>query len=82
MSAAARPRANTDEGRAAASAALDRLAEGASEGTPVVELGLSGAATSALERLGIATVSHLLAYPALEWDRAPGERVSSWAPSV
>jgi hypothetical protein len=32
--------------------------------------------------LGIATVSHLLAYPALEWDRAPGERVSSWAPSV
>jgi serine/threonine protein kinase len=69
---AARPRTTTDEGRAADSAALDRLADAASEGTPVVELGLSGAATSALERLGIATVSQLLAYPALEWNRAPG----------
>jgi serine/threonine protein kinase len=69
---ATRPATNTDEDRAADAATLERLADAADEHTPVVELGLSGAATSALERLGLSTVGQLLAFPTLEWNRASG----------
>lgn len=69
---AGRPKTRTDEDRAADVATLERLADAATKTTPVVELGFSGAATSALERLGIATVAQLLDYPVLEWNRAPG----------
>ncbi len=75
FTAAARPATTTtDDGRAAAAAAvsLDRLAEAADEQTPVVELGLSGAAISALERLGLGTVGQLLSYPTALWNRATG----------
>ena len=72
FAAAARPVTTTDEDRAADVASLERLAEAASLETPVAELGLSGAATSALERLGLGTVEQLLAYPTAEWNRAAG----------
>ncbi len=72
FSVAARPATSTDEGRTADTATLDRLADAATPDTPVGELGLSGAATSALERLGLGTVELLLAYPTIEWNRAPG----------
>jgi hypothetical protein len=69
---ATRPTTNTEEDRAADAATLEQLAEAADEHTPVVELGLSGAATSALERLGLTTVGQLLAFPTIEWNRATG----------
>lgn len=72
FAAAARPVTTSDEDRAADAATLERLAEAADENTPVVELGLSGAATSALERLGLGTVAQLLAFPTADWNRAPG----------
>lgn len=48
------------------------LAEAAGPNTPVAELGLSGAAVSALERLGVGTVAQLLEYPTADWYRTPG----------
>jgi len=72
FAAAARPVTTTDDDRAADAASLERLADAASLETPVAELGLSGAATSALERLGLGTVEQLLAYPTAEWNRAVG----------
>lgn len=51
---------------------LDRLADEAELDTPIAELGLSGVALSALERLGIGTVGQLLSYPTADWNRAPG----------
>jgi serine/threonine protein kinase len=72
FAAATRPVTTTDEDRAADVASLERLADAASLETPVAELGLSGAATSALERLGLGTVEQLLAYPTVEWNRARG----------
>src|SRR6266508_2497761 len=72
FTAAARPVITTDEDRAADQASLERLADAAGLDTPVAELGLSGAAVSALERLGLGTVEQLLAYPIAEWNRAHG----------
>jgi len=72
FAAAARPVSTTEEDRAADAASLERLADAASLDTPVAELGLSGAATSALERLGLGTVEQLLAYPTADWNRAAG----------
>jgi serine/threonine protein kinase len=72
FAAAARPVTSTEEGLAADAASLERLADAASLETPVAELGLSGAATSALERLGLGTVEQLLAYPTADWNRAAG----------
>jgi serine/threonine protein kinase len=72
FTAAARPVITTDEDRAADRASLERLADAAGLDTPVAELGLSGAAASALERLGLGTVEQLLAYPTAEWNRAQG----------
>src|SRR6266542_1671657 len=72
FTAAARPVITTDEDRAADRATLERLADAAGLDTPVAELGLSGAAASALERLGLGTVEQLLAYPTAEWNRAHG----------
>jgi serine/threonine protein kinase len=72
FTAAARPVTTTDEERAADEASLERLADAAGLDTPVAELGLSGAAASALERLGLGTVEQLLAYPTAEWNRAHG----------
>src|SRR6266508_4722920 len=72
FAAAARPVTTTEEDRAADAASLERLADAASLDTPVAELGLSGAATSALERLGLGTVEQLLAYPTADWNRAAG----------
>jgi serine/threonine protein kinase len=72
FTAAARPAITTDEDRAADRASLERLADAAGLDTPVAELGLSGAAASALERLGLGTVEQLLAYPTAEWNRAQG----------
>ena len=57
---------------AAEEATLERLAEAATPQTPVAELGLSGAAVGALERLGIGTVGQLLEYPTADWYRTPG----------
>ena len=72
FTAAGRPVTSTDDERAADAAGLERLADAAGLETPVAELGLSGAATSALERLGLGTVEQLLAYPTAEWNRAAG----------
>ncbi|HZD67950.1 MAG TPA: BREX system serine/threonine kinase PglW [Actinomycetes bacterium] len=69
---AARPVITTDEDRAADIATLERLADAAGLDTPVAELGLSGAAASALERLGLGIVEQLLAYPTADWNRARG----------
>jgi serine/threonine protein kinase len=70
--AAARPVRTSDEERAADARRLEELVEAATPDTPIAELGLSGAATSILERLGLGTVAQLLAYPTAEWNRAPG----------
>lgn len=53
-------------------AARERLLDAADATTPVVDLGLSAAGTSALDRLGLGTVEQLLAYPTADWNRAPG----------
>lgn len=66
FSAASRRATITEEDRAADEAVLDQLADAADESTSVVELGLSGAASSALDRIGIGTVRQLLDHPASE----------------
>jgi serine/threonine protein kinase len=71
FAAAARNVTSTDDSGADADT-LERLADEADTTTPVAELGISGIALSALERLGIATVGQLLAYPTIDWNRAPG----------
>lgn len=50
----------------------EQLAAAASAETPVTEIGLSGLATSVLERRGITTVANLLAMSLIEWNSAPG----------
>ncbi len=71
FAAAGRP-ATSDGDRPLDAAELERLADAAADDTPVVELGLSGLAASALERLGVGTVHQLLTFPAVEWNRVPG----------
>lgn len=56
--------------------ARERLLDAADPTTPVVDLGLSAAATSALDRLGLGTVAQLLAFPTADWNRAPGVGLS------
>lgn len=72
FAAAARPTTTTDEDRAADAETLDRLADAADEHTSVVDLGLSGAASSALERIGIGTARQLLDHPTGELATLPG----------
>lgn len=72
FTAAARPTTTTDEDRAADADTLERLADAADEHTQLVDLGLSGAATSALERLGLGTVRQLLEHPTGELATLPG----------
>jgi serine/threonine protein kinase len=48
------------------------LVSGAIRSTPVGELGLSGAAVAALERLGVSTAGQLAEFSSVEWNRAPG----------
>lgn len=72
FTAAARPTTSNDTERAADLDRLEQLAEAAMPDAPVGELGLSGAATSALERLGLGTVEQLLTYPTADWNRAQG----------
>jgi hypothetical protein len=72
FASAARPVTTRDDEQAVDPERLEQLAAAATSDTPVGELGLSGAATSALERLGIGTVAQLLAYPTADWNRAPG----------
>lgn len=50
----------------------ERVLNAADPTTPIVDLGLSGAAVSALDRLGLGTVEQLLAFPTADWNRAPG----------
>lgn len=71
FAAAARPATITEDPGGDAEV-LERLADAADQDTPVAELGLSGAATSALERLGLGTVGQLLAFPTVDWNRAVG----------
>ena len=53
-------------------AARDRILDSADLSTPVVDLGLSAAATSALDRLGLGTAAQLLTFPTADWNRAQG----------
>src|SRR5262249_16380251 len=69
---AARPTTTTHDERVADAEVLEQLADAASRDTPVAELGLSGAAMSPLDRLGLGTVDQLLSYPTMEWNRAAG----------
>jgi len=69
---AARPVTATGDDQPADAQRLAQLAEAASPSTPLAELGLSGAATSALERLGLGTVGQLLDYSSADWNRATG----------
>lgn len=50
----------------------ERILNAADPSTPIVDLGLSAAATSALDRLGLGTVEQLLAFPTAEWNRSTG----------
>lgn len=68
----ARRPVTSSDGTTADEETLVRLAESATADTPVGELGLSGVATSALERLGLGTVGQLLAFPTADWNRTPG----------
>jgi serine/threonine protein kinase len=72
FASAARPVTTRDDERLVDAERLEELAFAATGDTPVGELGLSGSATSALERLGIGTVTQLLGYPTADWNRAPG----------
>jgi hypothetical protein len=69
---AGRPTTTSDDERLSDAERLDQLADAANADTPVAELGLSGAVTSTLERLGLGDVRQLLDYPTIEWNRAPG----------
>ena len=59
----ARPVTSTEDGQAADAASAGTARRRRQPGDPGAELGLSGAATSALERLGLGTVEQLLTYP-------------------
>jgi len=72
FTAAARPTTTTGHDEPADEETLERLADAAERDTPLIELGLSGAASSALERLGIGTVEQLLAHPTGELATLPG----------
>src|SRR5207248_1022628 len=72
FASATRPSSSSDGASAAGPGELGRLLDAADETTAVADLGLSAAALSALERLGIGTVSQLLDYPTADWNRAAG----------
>lgn len=71
FSAASRSVTSVDD-QPADAATLDALAEQADGDTPVTELGLSGLATSVLERRGVSNVGQLLAMSPVDWNRAAG----------
>ena len=73
FAAAVRPPSSQD-GRSGETemAARERILDAADLSTPVVDLGLSAAASSALDRLGLGTVAQLLTFPTADWNRAQG----------
>lgn len=77
FAAAVRPQSSQDGDSSETDAdARERILNAADATTPVVDLGLSAAATSALDRLGLGTVEQLLAFPTADWNRAPGVGLS------
>lgn len=73
FAAAVRPPSSQDgESGETDIAARERILGAADLSTPVVDLGLSAAATSALDRLGLGTVAQLLTFPTADWNRAQG----------
>jgi serine/threonine protein kinase len=70
--AAARRPVTSSDGAITDEETLARLAEAATADTPVGELGLSGVATSALERLGLGNVGQLIGFPSSDLNRTPG----------
>ena len=75
----ARRRPPPTEDRAAGGETLDRLADAADEHTSVVDLGLSGGGSGALERISIGTARQLVDHPLASWPRcrASGSRPSA-----
>ncbi len=73
FAAAIRPQSSQDGESLEADADMrERILNAADPTTPVVDLGLSAAAASALDRLGVGTVEQMLAFPTADWNRAPG----------
>ncbi|MCW2748973.1 MAG: pglW, partial [Aeromicrobium sp.] len=68
---AARGGTSVDDAYADA-AVLEAAAANATPATSIAELGLSGVATSVLERRGIGTVEQLMAMSTMDWNRAIG----------
>ena len=60
------------EDSSADATALEAAAANATPATSIAELGLSGVATSVLERRGIGTVEQLMAMSTMDWNRAIG----------